>query len=75
MAAARDEQRGERADGEHRGADRQRGGHAVDVVLRREIAAGAEKTLARTAMPITPPSSRIVFVAPEAWPASSGARR
>ena len=23
-------------------------------------------------MPITPPSSRIVFVAPEAWPASSG---
>ena len=31
-----------------------------------------ENTVARTAMPSTPPSSRIALVAPEAWPASSG---
>jgi hypothetical protein len=28
-------------------------------------------TLASTAMPMTPPSSRIAFVAPDAWPVSS----
>ena len=42
-AAAGDQQRGQRARRQHRGADRQRGGHAVDVVLRREVAAGARE--------------------------------
>ena len=31
-----------------------------------------ENTVASTATPSTPPSSRIAFVAPDAWPASSG---
>ena len=32
----------------------------------------ALNTVASTATPMTPPSSRIAFVAPDAWPASSG---
>ncbi len=66
------EERRDRAAREHRGADRQRRDEAVGERLRARVGAAGRERAASTATPITPPSSRIAFVAPEAWPASSG---